>query len=137
MKLKQNNGLNQRNLRSYLCVSNVSVNKQTATLLIVSRCSISSHCGVCTLVWLVGCIVGSLWPLMKFQKFIRFQKFQNQNVFQAILSNFDFWTPTPLSPYQIWLDTNADPKNVFFEKKISKKSHEFKNILTIIHFRRF
>ena len=28
--------------------------------------------------------------LKNFENFIRFQKFQNQNVFQAILSNFDF-----------------------------------------------
>ena len=36
--------------------------------------------------------------LQNFKNFIRFQKFQNHNVFQAILDNFDFWTPDPPSP---------------------------------------
>ena len=35
------------------------------------------------------------------------KKLQNQNVFQAILSNFDFWTPVPL-PNRKWDNTRFD-----------------------------
>ena len=42
--------------------------------------------------------VGWLWTLtqnFKFQNFIEFQKFWNQNVFEDILSKFGFCTPPP------------------------------------------
>ena len=45
------------------------------------------------------CVVGDACDhLHNFKKFIRFQKFQYQNVFQVILSNFDFLTTTPPPP---------------------------------------
>ena len=47
-------------------------------------------------VWLlvVGCLcVDSL----KIENFMRFRKFQDQNVFQNILSNIDFFIPAPLT----------------------------------------
>ena len=37
---------------------------------------LSGHCGVCTVGWLVGCV---LTQTQNFENFIRFQKFQNQN----------------------------------------------------------
>ena len=42
-------------------------------------------------IWLVGWLVG--WHFKKFENFIAFQKFQNKNMFHAILSNFDVFDP--------------------------------------------
>ena len=45
---------------------------------------------VCGLVWLVVCLLAC--------SHLQLQKFQNQTVFQAILSNFDFLTDPPPPP---------------------------------------
>ena len=47
-------------------------------------------------VWLlvVGCLC---MDSLKIETFMRFRKFQDQNVFQNILSNIDFLIPAPLT----------------------------------------
>ena len=44
---------------------------------------------------LLGCLLVDSCKFFDFQNLIRFPKFQNQKVFQDILSNFDFWIPVP------------------------------------------
>ena len=61
------------------------------------RSDLTGHCAVH---WLTVCV----WTVAKnsnFQNFIEFQKFQTKFVFQAILSNFDFWTSPPPPPPQV------------------------------------
>ena len=71
------------------------------TFLVVASRDLSGHYGVCALVWLLGWFVvcllacGHLANFPNFKKFTWFQKMQNQNVFHAILINFDSWTPPP------------------------------------------
>ena len=50
--------------------------------------------GIHMVVWLFAHLFVSS-TTKKFEYFIGFQKIQNQNVFQVILSNFDFLTPDP------------------------------------------
>ena len=41
--------------------------------------------------WMYGCLLAALLAhTHNFKNFIRSQKFQNENMFQTILSNFDF-----------------------------------------------
>ena len=65
------------------------------------RSNLTDHCGVCPSIWLVGqsvvCPSVDSYNISNFQTFVRFQKFQNQNVFQAILSNSDFWFSADLA----------------------------------------
>ena len=68
------------------------------------RSNLSGHCDVRMLVWLFA-------QIQNFENFIRSQKFQNQNVFQVILSNFDLLTlgaappPPPPPPPGKWNNT--------------------------------
>ena len=53
---------------------------------------LTGHYGVCQVDLLSVC--PSVDSYKNVQNITRFQKFQSQNMFQAILSNFYFWTPT-------------------------------------------
>ena len=90
--------------------------KGTLKLLIMVNCSARAvMVPMRALVRLLTC----LWPLMKFFRLlivIRWQNFQNQNVFQDILRNFLDPSPTPsptgLESLQIWLDTFSYPPHL-------------------------
>ena len=53
---------------------------------------LSGHCGVNMVVWLFVCLLAQI---QNFENFIEYQKFQNENMFQSIQCNFDFFTPEP------------------------------------------
>ena len=107
------------------------------------------------------CLIALLKTVAKiivFGKKIRFQKFQNQNVFQVILSNFDFLNPGPPTPHPqsadftgfefYWSLTNKKlcwnhglpklPKSAILKKFIAfekfQKQNVFRDILINFHF---
>ena len=55
-------------------------------------------------------------PPPNFENFIGSQKFQNETMFHAILSNFDFWTPPNIK--EILENTRFGLTYVRTEKKI-------------------
>ena len=61
------------------------------------------------------------------KKFIRFQKFQNQKVFQDIQNYFDFFTTPPPSP--------PPPPNDLFPKKLTKMARVWSHSLQIYNHR--
>ena len=61
----------------------------------------------------VAALLIATLKFFRFHKFRRISKIVKQNVLQAIVSHFNFWTtnpsPTGLGSLQIWLDTFLDP----------------------------
>ena len=58
---------------------------------------------ICISSILIACLLVATYKrFLIHKKIFRFQKFQNQNVFQTILSKFDFYTP----PYKTWFSTD-------------------------------
>ena len=67
-----------------------------------------------------------LWYLQNFKNFSRFLKYQDQNVFQVILSNFDFLTTDPPPPPPPTITTEKEITPDLAECKVGPKKHFYK-----------